>query len=114
MSFDNLHRRRRGQRLRAPVSSSSPVVVQLFYSPTCDPSGNGEGQYYVGSVKLPGNGGFSFVLPWRGGFVTAASSRVKFPLQGGFGVFACPALLRPKKRPGGAGPAGLPSVLLAF
>ncbi|HYR85530.1 MAG TPA: hypothetical protein VE422_15690 [Terriglobia bacterium] len=73
-------------------SSSSPVVVQLFYSPTCDPSGNGEGQYYVGSVKLPGNGGFSFVLPWRGGFVTATSSRINSPLQWTSEFSACRAL----------------------
>ncbi|HYR88102.1 MAG TPA: hypothetical protein VE422_28750 [Terriglobia bacterium] len=71
-----------GTRVTGSITNrgNQEVVVQIFHSPTCDPSGNGEGQDYVGSVRLPANGTFSFFLPRIGGFVTATSTTRWQPL----------------------------------
>jgi len=34
--------------------STSPITLQFFYSTTCDPSGNGEGASYIGSITVNG------------------------------------------------------------
>ncbi len=61
-------------------SPSQAVVIQFFHSQSCDPSNHGEGQTYLGSITLPGNGAFSFIAPVRGGFVTAtATNRFGLP-----------------------------------
>ena len=39
---------------------TQPITVEVFYSPTCDPSGHGEGRSYVGSTSvMPGT-----AVPW--------------------------------------------------
>jgi hypothetical protein len=56
-------------------SISQAVVIQFFHSPSCDPSNHGEGQTYLGSITLPGNGAFSFFVPGTGGVVTATATK---------------------------------------
>lgn len=51
-----------------------PVTIQFFHSSACDPSNHGEGQEYVGSITVPGNGAFNFFLPRLGGIVTATAT----------------------------------------
>lgn len=51
------------------------VVIQFFHSPSCDSSNHGEGQTYLGSITLPGNGTFSFFVPGTGGVVTATATK---------------------------------------
>jgi CSLREA domain-containing protein len=60
-------------------SSNQPVLIQFFSSPSCDPSNHGEGQEYLGSITLPGNGAFSFYVPRIGGFITATSTTLGTP-----------------------------------
>lgn len=55
-------------------ASSQPVTLQFFHSPACDPSNYGEGQTYLGSITLPGNGAFSFFVPYTSGVITATAT----------------------------------------
>jgi CSLREA domain-containing protein len=55
-------------------SFSQPVTLQFFHSPACDPSGHGEGQTYLGAITLPGNGAFSFFVPYTSGVITATAT----------------------------------------
>jgi hypothetical protein len=59
--------------------TSPRVVIQFFHSSVCDPSNYGEGQEYLGSITLPGNGGFSFLVPHISGFVTATATTMTTP-----------------------------------
>jgi len=52
----------------------SGKVVQFFHSPTCDPSNYGEGQTYLASYSVSGNGSFAVLLPVTGGYITATST----------------------------------------
>ncbi len=41
----------------APASSNLPLTIEFFASPTADPSGSGQGQYFVGSTSVGTSGG---------------------------------------------------------
>ena len=62
-------------------TASSTFAVDVYNSPSCDASGNGEGATYLGSVTVPtdagGNGAFSqmFGLVPQGSFITATATR---------------------------------------
>ena len=45
------------------TNSAYPVRIEFFYSPSCDPSGNGEGQTFFGSTSVSAPGSFSVTLP---------------------------------------------------
>lgn len=58
---------------------ATPITLQFFYSTTCDPSGNGEGASYIGSITV--NGGtptfFQFTTPsifFKGSFTATATT----------------------------------------
>ena len=72
----NLQNQTVGTRVFGSITNSSnqPVMIQFFSSSSCDPSNHGEGQEYLGSITLPGNGAFSFYLPRIGGVITATST----------------------------------------
>jgi hypothetical protein len=68
-----------GGRLNSTIGTS--FSIELFASPTCDPSGHGEGQMYLGFVSVTtnssGNGSFSFTgTPPSGWFVTATATNL--------------------------------------
>lgn len=61
--------------------SNAPFTIQFFANTECDPSGNGEGQTFVGAVRVTtdssGNARITFSLPSalpRGQFVTATAT----------------------------------------
>lgn len=61
--------------------SNAPFTIQFFANADCDPSGNGEGQTFVGAVRVTtdssGNARITFGLPSalsRGQFVTATAT----------------------------------------
>jgi len=45
------------------ANSAYPILIEFFYSPSCDPSGHGEGQTFFGSTSVSGPGSFSVTLP---------------------------------------------------
>jgi titin len=55
-------------------ASSQKVTLQFFHSRACDPSNHGEGEVYLGSITLPGNGAFSFFVPYTSGVITATAT----------------------------------------
>jgi hypothetical protein len=60
-------------------SISQSVTLQFFRSSSCDPSNHGEGQLYLGSITLTGNGAFSFYVPWVDGVITATATSLGSP-----------------------------------
>jgi hypothetical protein len=83
-----------GTRVSGSITNapSRDVIIQLFHSWTCDPSNHGEGQDYLGSVRLSGNGNFNFFLPRTGGYVTATSSTTSVPWLWSSDFSACLAI----------------------
>ncbi len=41
----------------APASANLPMTIEFFASPTADPSGSGEGQFFIGSTSVGTSGG---------------------------------------------------------
>jgi hypothetical protein len=41
----------------APAGSNLPLTIEFFASPTADPSGSGEGQFFIGSTSVGTSGG---------------------------------------------------------
>lgn len=72
-----------GQKVR-----EEDVLVELYSSPACDPSGRGEGRTWLGSVTVDtdeqGNGTFTTTLPVAvpGGHVLTATTNGEFPVDG--------------------------------
>jgi titin len=59
--------------------SPNPILVELFYSPSCDPSLHGEGATFLGSTLVTHPGvGVPFQITFRGlllrGFFTATAT----------------------------------------
>jgi CSLREA domain-containing protein len=58
--------------------SPNPILVELFYSPSCDPSLHGEGASFLGSTLVSPGVGVSFQITFRGlllrGFFTATAT----------------------------------------
>jgi titin len=46
----------------APASSNVPLTIEFFASPTADPSGSGEGQFFIGSTSVGTSGGVFGVI----------------------------------------------------
>ena len=61
--------------------ASQPVTVEIFYSPTCDPTGHGEGKSFAASVLVNPGTRVAFLATDRvirigGGFYTATATTV--------------------------------------
>jgi hypothetical protein len=77
-----------GGRLNSTIATN--FAIELYASPTCDPSGNGEGQVYLGSVTVTtnssGNASFSFTgTPPSGWFVTGTATNLSNSSTSEFG-----------------------------
>jgi CSLREA domain-containing protein len=46
-----------------PGNSTYPIAIEFFGNPTCDSSGHGEGQHFLGSLLVNGPGSFTANLP---------------------------------------------------
>jgi hypothetical protein len=46
----------------APSNSAYPLVIEFFHSPSCDPSGHGEGRTFIGALSVSGPGPFASTL----------------------------------------------------
>jgi titin len=60
------------------LTRAGTYQIEFFASPTCDPSGNGEGAYYIGALVAPtgnvgSNGQFLAPISFQTGFVDFAS-----------------------------------------